>query len=124
MVVAPEDMDSNVYLTEAQKNLSIGNLKPALVCANKVKDKISNEKQTVIKDQTYYWSLQAVDSGGPEPANLLMRGRCYLQMGLLQQALEDSQKALKGDPSLIKGKIINWILIIKMLMVDFDFQLC
>lgn len=49
------------------------------------------------------FSEKAVDSGG-DPASLVVRGRCHLLLGHLQEALEDAKAALAQDPSIVKGE--------------------
>lgn len=52
------------------------------------------------------FSYKAVDSGG-DPASLVVRGRCHLLLGHLQEALEDARAALNQDPSLVKGELLT-----------------
>nr|XP_045602179.1 outer dynein arm-docking complex subunit 4-like [Procambarus clarkii] len=82
-VVQPEDTYSSVHLTEAQRAITMGRVETALSCAQK-----------------------AVESGG-DPASLVVRGRCHLLLGHLQEALEDARGALKMDPSLVKAVLVQ-----------------
>ncbi|KAK8720122.1 hypothetical protein OTU49_013567, partial [Cherax quadricarinatus] len=49
---------------------------------------------------------KAVESGS-DPASLVVRGRCHLLLGHLQEALEDAREALKMDPSLVKAVLVQ-----------------
>ncbi|XP_042890513.1 outer dynein arm-docking complex subunit 4-like isoform X2 [Penaeus japonicus] len=82
-VVLPEGTNASVHLTEAQRAISKGNVETALSCAEK-----------------------AVETGG-DPASLVVRGRCHLLLGHLQQALADARDALKVDPSLVKAVLVQ-----------------
>ncbi|XP_050719096.1 outer dynein arm-docking complex subunit 4-like isoform X2 [Eriocheir sinensis] len=82
-LVQPEDTNFSAHLTEAQRAITLGKVETALSCAQK-----------------------AVDSGG-DPASLVVRGRCHLLLGHLQEALEDARAALTQDPSLVKAVLVQ-----------------
>ncbi|XP_047474137.1 outer dynein arm-docking complex subunit 4-like [Penaeus chinensis] len=82
-VILPEGTNASVHLTEAQRAISKGNIETALSCAEK-----------------------AVETGG-DPASLVVRGRCHLLLGHLQQALADARDALKVDPSIVKAVLVQ-----------------
>nr|XP_053633062.1 uncharacterized protein LOC128689016 isoform X2 [Cherax quadricarinatus] len=82
-LIQPEDTYSSVHLTEAQRAITMGKVETALSCAQK-----------------------AVESGS-DPASLVVRGRCHLLLGHLQEALEDAREALKMDPSLVKAVLVQ-----------------
>ncbi|XP_064081125.1 outer dynein arm-docking complex subunit 4-like isoform X4 [Macrobrachium nipponense] len=81
--VQPEDTNSSVHMTEALRAISKGNVETALSCAEK-----------------------AVE-GCQDPGPLVVRGRCHLLLGHLQQALEDARTALKADPTLVKAVLVQ-----------------
>ncbi|XP_047737113.1 uncharacterized protein LOC125178111 [Hyalella azteca] len=80
----PEDLDWTVYLTEAHKNITTGHVETALKCAQK-----------------------AVACGGRDPGALTTRGRCYLLLGRLQEAMQDAQEALQADPTMVKAVLVQ-----------------
>ncbi|XP_042240684.1 outer dynein arm-docking complex subunit 4-like, partial [Homarus americanus] len=82
-LVQPEDTNSSVHLTEAQRAITMGRVETALSCAQK-----------------------AVECGG-DPASLVVRGRCHLLLGHLEEALEDAREALKRDASLVKAVLVQ-----------------
>ncbi|XP_063867497.1 uncharacterized protein LOC135104243 isoform X2 [Scylla paramamosain] len=82
-LVQPEETNFSAHLTEAQRAITLGKVETALSCAQK-----------------------AVDSGG-DPASLVVRGRCHLLLGHLQDALEDARAALTQDPSLVKAVLVQ-----------------